>query len=61
MLWFFRFSPSFVMDIFGVEEVCWRKVAFTYGPNLIYYKTKLNFDITSLQIQIKLLTTLLSS
>ena len=28
---------------------------------LIYYKTKLNFDITSLQIQIKLLTTLLSS
>ena len=28
---FFSFSPSFisVMDIFGVEEVCWRKAAFT--------------------------------
>ena len=27
----FSFSPSFisVMDIFGVEEVCWRKAAFT--------------------------------
>ena len=31
MLWFFSFSSSFisVMDIFGVEEVCWRKAAFT--------------------------------
>ena len=27
----FSFSPSFisVMDIFGVEEVCWRKATFT--------------------------------
>ena len=32
MLSFFSFSSSFisVMDIFGVEEVCWRKAAFTY-------------------------------